>query len=66
MDNFIGIFQGFKVKSIPDKDFKGPIIVPQCMVEYLEKAEKLREEYNNLRIEQIFSKRSKNDEQTKI
>ncbi len=62
MDNFIGTFQGFKVKSIPDKNFKGPIIIPECMVEYLKKVEKLREEYNNLRIEQIFGKRSKNDE----
>jgi len=66
MNNYIGMFQGFKVKSIPDKDFKGPIIIPECMVKYLEKAEKIRKEYNDLRIEQIFSKRSKNDEQTKI
>jgi hypothetical protein len=32
------------------------------MVKYLEKAEKIRKEYNDLRIEQIFGKRSKNDE----
>ena len=55
MDNFIGTFQRFKVKSIPNKDFKGPIIIPQCMVEYLEKVEKLREEYNNLCIKQLFN-----------
>ena len=62
MNNFIGTFQGFKVESIPDKDFKGPIIIPECMVKYLEKSEKMRKEYNDLRIEQIFGKRSKNDE----
>ena len=62
MSNFIGTFQGFRVESISDKDFKGPITIPECMVEYLEKAEKIRKEYNDLRIEQIFSKRSKNDE----
>ena len=55
MDNFIGTFQGFEVESIPDEDFKGPITIPQCMVEYLEKAEKLREEYNNLYIKQLFN-----------
>jgi len=62
MDNFIGMFQGFRIKSIPDKDFIGPIIIPECMVKYLEEAEKMRKEYNDLRIEQIFGKRSKNDE----
>ena len=62
MDNFIGTFQGFKVESISDKDFKGPIIIPECMVKYLEESEKMRKEYNDLRIEQIFGKRSKNDE----
>ena len=62
MNDYIGMFQGFKVESIPDKDFKGPIIIPECMVKYLEKAEKIRKEYNDLRIEQIFDKRSKNDE----
>ena len=62
MNNFIGTFQGFKVKSIPDKDFKGSIIIPECMVKYLEEAEKIREEYNDLLIEQIFGKRSKNNE----
>ena len=55
MNDYIGMFQGFKVKSIPNKDFKGPIIIPQCMVEYLEKVEKLREEYNNLCIKQLFN-----------
>lgn len=59
---FIGMFQGIRIESIPDKDFKGPIIIPECMVKYLENAEKIREEYNDLRIEQIFGKRSKNDE----
>ena len=62
MNNFIGTFQGFEVESIPDKDFKGPIIMPECMVKYLEKAKKIRKEYNNLCIEQIFGKRSKNNE----
>lgn len=62
MSNFIGTFQGFRVESISDKNFKGPIIIPECMVEYLKKAEKIRKEYNDLRIEQIFGKRSKNDE----
>ena len=58
-DRYIGTFQGFRVKSIPDKDFKGPITIPECMVEYLEKTENMRKEYNDLRIEQIFGKRSK-------
>ncbi len=58
---FIGMFQGFRVESISDKDFKGPIIIPECMVKYLEDVEKMRKEYNDLRIEQIFSKRSKNN-----
>ena len=62
MNDYVGMFQGFKVESIPDKDFKGSIIIPECMVKYLEKAEKIRKEYNDLRIEQIFGKRSKNDE----
>lgn len=62
MNNYIGMFQRFKVESIPDKNFKGPIIIPECMVEYLEKAEKIRKEYNDLCIKQIFDKRSKNDE----
>ena len=62
MNDYVGMFQGFKVKSIPDKNFKGPIIIPECMVKYLEEAEKIRKEYNDLRIEQIFGKRSKNDE----
>ena len=46
---------GFEVESIPNKNFKGPIIIPECMVEYLEKAEKLREEYNGLLIKQLFN-----------
>lgn len=62
MNDYVGMFQGFKVESIPDKHFKGPIIIPECMVEYLKKAEKMRKEYNDLRIEQIFGRRSKNDE----
>ena len=62
MNDYIGKFCGFEVESIPDKEFKGSIIIPECMVEYLEKAEKMRKEYNDLRIEQIFGKRSKNDE----
>jgi hypothetical protein len=35
--------------------------IPECMVKYLEDVEKMRKEYNDLRIEQIFSKRSKNN-----
>ena len=62
MNDYIGRFCGFEVESIPDKDFKGPIIIPECMVKYLEKASKIRQEYNDLRIEQIFGKRSKNNE----
>ena len=55
MNSYIGMFQGFKVESIPDKDFKGPIIIPECMVKYLEKTEKIRKEYNDLLIKQLFS-----------
>ena len=62
MNDYIGKFCGFEVKSIPDKDFKCPVIIPECMVKYLEKVEKMHKEYNDLRIEQIFGKRSKNNE----
>lgn len=62
MNDFIGKFQGFRVESIPDKDFRGPIIIPECMEKYLEEIEKIRKEYNDLRIEQIFGKRSKKNE----
>ncbi len=62
MDNFIGMFQGFRIESISDKDFKGPIIIPECMVKYLEEAEKLRQEYNNLLLKQLFNLEKKMNE----
>lgn len=59
---YIGTFRGFKVDAVPDEVWAGHITIPESMVKYLEKAEKIRKEYNDLRIEQIFGKRSKNDE----
>lgn len=59
---YIGTFRGFKVDTVPDEAWAGHITVPESMVEYLEEVEKIRKEYNDLRIEQIFDKRSKNNE----